>query len=296
METEYRFERREEELKREQHVKLRKQELLSGGIASFLLISLVFVFLVYRSKKTKEKANTRLEKLNHDLEETNRIKNQLFSIIAHDLRNPLSSLYGLVTLLEMKATNKKELEKLIPELVAQFKHTSTLVNNLLNWSKSQMEGYKVLPTSFDIDNVIKRNLDLLSRRFKEKEISIKLQNNSSNKVFADKNMIDIVVLNLLSNALKYSDKEDSVTIEVLESNHETIISVKDTGTGIPESKLGILFTNSFYSTSGTRNERGTGLGLMLCKEFIKLNHGKIWVESEFGIGTTIYFSIPTQEP
>tara|TARA_R110002124_G_scaffold47149_2_gene140676 strand:- start:13435 stop:15423 length:1989 start_codon:yes stop_codon:yes gene_type:complete len=296
METEYRFERREEELKREQHVKLRKQELLSGGIASFLLISLVFVFLVYRSKKTKEKANTRLEKLNHDLEETNRIKNQLFSIIAHDLRNPLSSLYGLVTLLEMKATNKKELEKLIPELVAQFKHTSTLVNNLLNWSKSQMEGYKVLPTSFDIDNVIKRNLDLLSRRFKEKEISIKLQNNSSNKVFADKNMIDIVVLNLLSNALKYSDKEDSVTIEVLESNHETIISVKDTGTGIPESKLGILFTNSFYSTSGTRNERGTGLGLMLCKEFIKLNHGKIWVESEFGVGTTIYFSIPTQEP
>lgn len=295
METEYRFERREEQLKREQNIELRKQEILSIGIASFLLISLVFIYLSYKSKKTEEKANIRLEKLNHDLEETNKIKNQLFSIIAHDLRNPLSSLYGLVSLLELKSADKLELEKLIPDLVAQFKHTSTLVNNLLNWSKSQMEGYKVIPAPFDIEDLIKKNIDLLSSRFKEKEITLKLENRISKKVFADINMIDIVILNLLSNALKYSDKEDSVTVEVIESNHEAIISVKDTGTGIPESKLGILFTNSFYSTSGTRNESGTGLGLMLCKEFVELNHGKIWVESEFRVGTTFYFSVPIQE-
>lgn len=292
METEYEFERREEELTLQQNIRLRRQKYITIGISSFLLISLIFVFIIYRSKKYEEKANVRLESLNNDLEETNKIKNQLFSIIAHDLRNPLSSLYGLVSLLEMKAADKHELEKLIPELVLQFKHTSTLLNNLLNWSKSQMEGYKVLPTKFDIMEVIQNNLELLSNRFEEKGILIQLPENPSGIVYADQNMLDIVVLNLFSNALKYSDKGDIVSVEISNANKELIVSVKDTGIGIPKDKLEILFTSSFYSTSGTRNEKGTGLGLMLCKEFIEKNNGSIWVESDFGKGTTFSFSVP----
>lgn len=295
METEYEFERREEELTLQQNIRLRRQELLTIGISSSLLISLIFVFIVYRGKKYEEKANIRLESLNNDLEETNKIKNQLFSIIAHDLRNPLSSLYGLVSLLEMKAADKHELEKLIPELVSQFKNTSTLLNNLLNWSKSQMEGYMVLPTQFDIMEVISNNLELLSNRFDEKGILIQLPENASHMVHTDRNMLDIVVLNLLSNALKYSDQGDIVSIGISTAEKELIISVKDTGIGIPKEKLKILFTNSFYSTSGTRNEKGTGLGLMLCKEFIEKNKGAIWVESDFGEGTTFYFSIPNTD-
>lgn len=292
IEAEYKFSRREEELRNVQTARLRTQRLITTGAASFLLVSLFFIFIVYRSKKSKEDANVRLAKLNHDLEETNKIKNRLFSIIAHDLRKPLSSLYGLVTLLEMKAANKMDLEKLIPNLVSQFKHTSTLLNNLLNWAKSQMEGYKVIPAQFDILDLLKSNSTLLIQRFSEKGISISIPEETNSEVLADRNMIDLVILNLFSNALKYCDKGDSVIISASVSKGFLTVSVKDTGTGIPQNKLTLLFTNSFYSTSGTRNEPGTGLGLMLCKEFIERNHGNIWVESEFGEGTTFFFSLP----
>jgi signal transduction histidine kinase len=295
LEAEYNFERKEEELRREQSVKLKNQRMVLSGVTSFFLISLVFIFVFYSSKKNKEKANLRLESLNKDLEETNKIKNQLFSIIAHDLRNPLSSLYGLVTLLEMKVADKKELERLIPELVSQFKHTSTLLNNLLNWSKSQMQGYKIIPIKFDVNELFRKNIELLSHRFKEKEISVIIKDEKSLSVFADKNMIDLVILNLLSNALKYCDKKDEVTIYSESKPDFITFSVKDTGTGIPENKIGLLFTSSFYSTNGTRNEAGTGLGLMLCKEFIEKNGGKIWVESDAGQGTIFHFTLPIND-
>ncbi|MEQ9089759.1 MAG: ATP-binding protein [Balneola sp.] len=295
LEAEYNFERKEEELRREQSVKLKNQRIVLSGVTSFFLISLVFIFVFYSSKKKEEKANLRLENLNKDLEETNKIKNQLFSIIAHDLRNPLSSLYGLVTLLEMKVADKKELERLIPELVSQFKHTSTLLNNLLNWSKSQMQGYKIVPTKFDVNELVRTNIELLSHRFKEKEISVVIKDENPLSVFADKNMVDLVMLNLLSNALKYCDKKDEVEVYSESKPGFITFSVKDTGTGIPENKIGLLFTSSFYSTNGTRNEAGTGLGLMLCKEFIEKNGGKIWVESEFGQGTTFHFTLPVND-
>lgn len=292
LEAEYNFEKKEEELRREQSIKLKNQRIVLSSVTSFFLISLVFLFVFYSSKKNKEKANLRLESLNKDLEETNKIKNQLFSIIAHDLRNPLSSLYGLVTLLEMKAADKKELDRLIPELVSRFKHTSTLLNNLLNWSKSQMQGYKIVPAIFDVNVLFRNNIELLSHRFKEKEITVVIKNEKPLSVLADKNMIDLVILNLLSNALKYCDKKDEVTIYSESKPGFITFSVKDTGTGIPENKIDLLFTSSFYSTNGTRNERGTGLGLMLCKEFIEKNDGKIWVESDFGQGTTFHFTLP----
>jgi signal transduction histidine kinase len=295
LEAEYNFERREQELKREQSIALKNQRIILGGVSSFFLVSLIFIFTFYKSKKNKEKANLLLEDLNKDLKETNNIKNQLFSIIAHDLRNPLSSLYGLVTLLEMKTSSQEEMEKLIPELVSQFKHTSTLLNNLLNWSKSQMQGYKILPTKFDIFELFRTNSEVLASRFQNKDISITIDSKNSGFVFADRNMIDVVVLNILSNALKYCDKEDSVIISSTSQSGFVTISVNDSGMGIPKNKIKLLFTSSFYSTSGTRNEAGTGLGLMLCREFIEKNGGKIWVESTFGKGATFYFTLPIHD-
>jgi len=294
MQAEYEFERREEALVTEQNTRLRKQRVITGGISSVFGLSLIFIFIVYKGKKAKDKANLRLEKVNSDLEETNRIKNQLFSIIAHDLRNPLTSLYGLVTLLEMKVTKQEDLQKLIPDLASQFKHTSTLLNNLLNWAKSQMDGYKVIPVLFNISKIFRSNMEILNKRFQEKGISVSIDNSNSVMVYADKNMIDLVVLNLLSNALKYCDKNDSVSIGTSTNGNKLKFEVKDSGTGIPENKIALLFTNSFYSTSGTRNEAGTGLGLMLCKEFIERNNGEIWVESEFGKGTSFFFTLPAK--
>jgi signal transduction histidine kinase len=158
-----------------------------------------------------------------------------------------------------------------------------------------MQGYKILPTKFDIFELFRTNSEVLASRFQNKDISITIDSKNSGFVFADRNMIDVVVLNILSNALKYCDKEDSVIISSTSQSGFVTISVNDSGMGIPKNKIKLLFTSSFYSTSGTRNEAGTGLGLMLCREFIEKNGGKIWVESTFGKGATFYFTLPIHD-
>ncbi len=291
LQAQYDFEQREEVLlarEREQQANLDKQTIIIYGILALLLISLVSFFLVYRSYRLKESANQKLQ-------ETNRVKNRLFSIIAHDLRGPLSSLYGIVSLIEMNAASQERMKELLPAMVTRFKHTSDLLNNLLHWAKSQMNGYKVLPEKFDLKKVIEKNVELLAYRFKDKGISISVDTHSSQMVFADPNMIDLVVLNLLSNAVKYCHPGDQVNIRFESGDGHIKCYVNDTGVGIPEEAMSKLFTNNFYSTNGTRNENGTGLGLMLCKDFIHRNNGEIWAESEMGKGSTFGFSLPTSE-
>lgn len=292
METEYKFKRREEELKQQQQQELQQQSFIVKSVGAGLFLSLLIVLLIYRSNVRQDKANRRLEKLNKELKETNKIKNQLFSIIAHDLRKPLSNLYGMVTLLEMDSANQNQIKKLIPQLVTQFKQTSNLVNNLLNWAKSQMEGYKVIPENFNIHTLIDDNIKLLQSKFDEKKISISQNYNDNDIVIADKNMINLVVLNLLSNALKFCDENDSVTVITSTNKNTLTIEVKDTGVGIPSDKISQLFNHSFYSTSGTRKENGTGLGLLLCKDFVEKNNGTIRAESTQGVGTSIFFTLP----
>ncbi len=284
LETEFEFRLREEQIKRAQIAALNRQKLYLQIVLCVLIISLIVALVIYRSRK-------KLEKLNRELGETNEIKNRLFSIIAHDLRNPLSSLYGMVTLLEMNSASKEKIQNLIPQLVDQFKHTSNLLNNLLNWSKSQMEGYKVIPEFFDIDELFKENITLLKSRIDEKKIDVNIDSSIPGKVFADKNMINLVILNLLSNAVKFSDENDSVTITKSLKDSELIVQVRDTGVGIPDNKLDTIFTKSFYSTAGTRDEKGTGLGLMLCREFIEKNGGEIWLDNTLEKGTAFYFTV-----
>lgn len=292
METEYKFKRREEDLKQKQIQELQQQSTIVKSVGAGLFVSLLIALLIYRSNVRQEKTNKRLEKLNTELKETNKIKNQLFSIIAHDLRKPLSNLYGMVTLLEMDSVNQKQVKKLIPHLVTQFKQTSNLVNNLLNWAKSQMDGYKVIPEDFNIHTLIDENVKLLQSKFDEKKIIVSQNYNESGIVTADKNMINLVVLNLLSNSLKYCDENDSVIVTSTAESNTLLVEVKDTGVGIPLDKISQLFNHSFYTTSGTRNENGTGLGLLLCKEFIEKNNGSIRAESTQGVGTSIFFTLP----
>ncbi len=292
LEAEFEFKLREEEIENARIAEQNKQNLYFGIVAGGLILSLVFGFILFRSKKRQEEANQQLSKVNDELEETNHIKDQLFSIIAHDLRNPLSSLYGMITLFEMKSAKQEEIERLIPVLAEQFKHTSNLLNNLLNWAKSQMEGYQVIKENFRIGDLIEDNIKLLKSRFEEKEITVAFEDNNREKVCADRNMINLVLLNLLSNTVKFCDKGDSVTITTQKNENYIEVKIRDTGVGISDDKIKTIFTNSFYSSAGTREEKGTGLGLMLCKEFVEKNDGEIWFDNTLEKGTAFYFTIP----
>lgn len=290
------FSQQEQRLRAEAQI-LRQRIVIIGSI---VIIILVFSILIIQRNKAKERliANEMLIRKNEiievearKLDEANSIKNRLFSIIAHDLRNPLSSLQGVIQLIEMKAASKKELDRILPYLTSKFENTSIMLGNLLEWSMSQMDGYHIIPENFDLTELVKNQFEIVRSRSDEKELSISLPTNSV-EVFADKNMIGIVILNLLSNAIKFTGLHGRITIIINDTLDEITISVTDTGKGIPSDKLPYILNDEFKSTQGTKGEKGTGLGLIICKEFIQKNQGKIWIQSEESTGTTVSFSLP----
>lgn len=303
--AEYEFYQFQNELLLQQRVqeitnqaKLNRQKLFLILVIVILLISALIIFFMYKSNIQKKKnnelllaKNIEIEEKAHKLEQANSIKSRLFSILSHDLRGPLSSLSGVISLIEMNVSSKKAMESLLPEVDKRFKYTSTLLNNLLEWSHSQMEGYKVEPSHFDILEIFREKKSLLNIKLEEKELVF----NASEKnyiVNADRHMIELVVQNLVANAIKYCHRNGEITVEVIDKNGEALVSITDTGIGITEDKISEIFSNNFYSTKGTENEKGTGLGLMLCRDFIGRNNGKIWVESEEGKGSTFFFTLP----
>jgi signal transduction histidine kinase len=310
LEAEYEF--REKELQMREAQQLQNMENASRVASrntlirislSLLFIAVVVAYAQYRNSRLRKKANDLLREKNDQielqskrLEEMNDIKMHLFSIIAHDLRVPLSSLYGFITLNQMDELSKEKIQELIPELDDKFRYTSNLLNNLLNWAKSQLGGYKVIPEPINLKELVVENEKLLAFQAEEKQIRI--QNNLKDiTVFADKNMIGLVVLNLLSNAIKFTPEKGSITLWAEQNDTFIQFNIKDSGVGIPEDKLSLLFEEtSFYTTDGTNAEKGTGLGLMLCKDFIRKNNGAFWAVSQVGNGSTFSFTIPKNKP
>jgi signal transduction histidine kinase len=297
-------EQKQELLLAQQEQKLRSEaQILRQRItiaSTLVIIILVLSIMWIQRNKAKERLvanemlirkNQIIEEKARKLDEANSIKNRLFSIIAHDLRNPLSSLQGVIQLIEMRAASKEELDRILPYLTSKFENTSILLGNLLEWSMSQMDGYHVKPENFDLTQLVKDQYEIVRGRTDEKELSISLPTNTVT-VNADKNMIGIVVLNLLSNAIKFTDLHGRITVIINDTLDEVTISVTDTGKGISSEKLPFILNDQFESTKGTRGEKRTGLGLIICKEFIQKNNGRIWIQSEEDSGTTVSFSLP----
>jgi signal transduction histidine kinase len=166
----------------------------------------------------------------------------------------------------------------------------------LNWAKSQLDGYSVNPEHFDCSTIIKENVNLISSQAEEKEISIINRVEVENYVYADVNMIGLVVLNLLSNAVKFTKNGGEIVIWSDEKESKTEFHIQDNGIGISGKELTkLLEETNFRTTDGTNNEKGTGLGLMLCKDFIHKNNGKISAQSEVGKGSTFTFTLPKNE-
>ncbi len=233
-----------------------------------------------------------LEEKTHQLTELNSLKNKLFSIIAHDLKAPLYALRNLFRNVQLYDLPGDEIKLLIPEVVNELTYTTGLMENLLQWAKSQMQADSVKPQLLDIARIAKEVLQLLRLQAEAKHIYIDSKIERPVFVYADRDMINLVLRNLLSNAIKFTPEEGSISIEAREMRSHIEVSVQDTGTGISREGLQKLQDENYFSTRGTEGEAGTGLGLMLCKEFLTRNGGEMRIESEPGKGSTFAFTLP----
>lgn len=236
---------------------------------------------------------------NQKLRDANLTKDKFFSIIAHDLRSPFTSILGFSRLLNEEYDDFPDAERkmMIRQILSSTESTFQLLDNLLTWARSQLGRTVFNPEPFDIESLIVETLNQSIPQAKIKSITLKALVTDKSIVFGDVNMIRTVLRNLISNAIKFSYEGSSVIVETTRQKDSIVICVTDSGTGIEPKTLKALFSldEKVTSTKGTANEKGTGLGLILCKEFIEKNGGTITAESKVGEGSKFCFSIPVKQ-
>ncbi|TMI63595.1 MAG: HAMP domain-containing histidine kinase [Bacteroidetes bacterium] len=246
-------------------------------------------------RKQKEeiaaKAN-QLEKQTIQLNEIDAFKNRLFSIVSHDLRGPLHALRNLFQEVEKQKLSAREVKELVPEVLKDLNYATELTDNLLNWAKSQMTGAMVTPQVIKVSPMITEIVKLIRLQAELKEIKIDCELKDDLSIYADSDMIRLVIRNLLSNAIKFTPSGGTVSVFTDATAENVEIIVKDTGEGMDGTTLEKIRSNSYYTTQGTAGEMGTGLGLMLCSDFLRKNKGLLHIESTKGKGSIFSFILP----
>lgn len=231
-----------------------------------------------------------------ELESLNSTKDKFFAIIAHDLKNPFSTVLGLSELLakEFESFDADKLKVFIEQIYKYSNNTFNLLENLLQWSMLQTGRMPLRPKLVNINELIIENIELLRGNALQKGITLQSKTIDDGFVFVDLSMITTVIRNLLSNAIKFTGQSGTITIEITKDGNMLKVSVEDNGVGIAEADMHKLFKIDSNPTSiGTSMEKGTGLGLILCKDFVERNGGTIWVNSQLGRGTKFFFTIPS---
>jgi len=241
------------------------------------------------------KANLHLAEKYNEIKKLNRSKDRIFSVISHDLRGPVGTLKLFADLLlqNLPGYSMGELEELISLISKQSSSVYTTLENLLLWANSQRNNISYQPIKQKIVHAVADNIALLNLGAAQKGITI--QNNISENISAtfDKNLISIVVRNLINNAIKFTEPGGNVSVNIEQDSQFYTLTVSDSGVGISPERAAKLFDKTSYETTfGTNAEKGSGLGLKLCQEFIEIHHGKIWVESEVGKGSKFCFTLP----
>jgi signal transduction histidine kinase len=247
----------------------------------------------------RKKSEMTLLQNERELKELNSTKDKLFSIIAHDLRSPFNNIIGFTQLLleNINDITLSETKKHLNIIYSSANSTLNLLDNLLNWAKSQTGKIRFHPKKIIFSDIITDVLNLERSIAKAKDITLNQYIPKYIEVYADENMLKIIVRNLISNAIKFTNKGGLISISAMIKKDFAEIVITDNGIGISKKKCRQLFAiSSNKSTQGTENEKGSGLGLILCKEFIKKIGGRIWVESEEGKGSNFKFTLPIYEP
>ena len=242
-----------------------------------------------------EEVNTQMELVsaqNNELERLNDVKNKFFSIVSHDLRSPLSTLQTLLAIYREGDIGEKELGELLIKLEDTILSTSTFLDNLLEWSKNQLEGMQINPVNFNINESIDENFALYNTKIGLKRLKVTNLTGTNIVAFADKDMIDLVVRNLLSNSIKFCNTGDEIIFKAEAKDNRMVISIRDTGPGISKEESEKIFSLEHTLSTGTQGEKGNHLGLILCRDMVMQNKGTIWFETEVGEGTTFWFDLP----
>jgi signal transduction histidine kinase len=290
-------EQREKELS-EQKELVQRQSFVRNILVVVMALTGILLFTVYRSGQRRIRINKLLiehqeeiKKRSFELEQLNKVKDKFFSIISHDLRSPINALSSILDLVDRKQITTEEFTKVAHELRLRVNNTKTLINNLLDWALLQMDNLKIQMERIDLHAIVQENITTVSS-LQLKEVSVENRIDAKTYALGDPNMINLVFRNLIMNGMKFTEAGGRIVVESKDEGNYYRISVTDNGVGIAPEIQKILFDKTAgYSTRGTANEKGTGLGLILCKEFIERNGGKIWMESEPGKGSTFYFTL-----
>lgn len=237
----------------------------------------------------------KLEKSQNELKVANASKDKLFSIIAHDMKNPFNSLLGFSEMLSLdfEELSNQEKKDAIAGIADASKEAYSLLENLLDWSRLQMDRIEFHQEKFGINSLIMQNINLLKIALNYKKIEVKKSFIEHDEVYADKNMINTVIRNLLTNAIKFSKEGKEIHLTTELNKSQLIVKIRDFGIGMSNETINNLLTqNQIQSTIGTSGEKGTGLGIILCKEFIERNGGEFKIESKPGTGSTFLFTVP----
>lgn len=236
--------------------------------------------------------NVEIEQQKEELDELNTIKTKMFSVISHDLRLPLYGLRNLFKSIQENDLPADEIKLLLPDVVKDLSGTTDMMENMLQWAKSQMKGETLTPDVLNMTEIVKNLLRALNIQATNKQIDLQLMKSEIVYAFADQGMMETVLRNLISNAIKFTPPEGSISIQLQEAGDFIEASVTDTGIGMNEETMNKIFASEYFSTKGTSNESGTGLGLMICRDFVRKNGGEISVKSTPGKGTTFTFTVP----
>ncbi len=303
-----------EEITSNYNLEKKEKELSTAKLYTYVTISFAVIIIIislslFLILKKSKKHNSELKELNIVLNEQNEKisayaeqlasanvdKDKFFSIIAHDLRTPFNPILGFAEILsrDFDDYSEQERKQMADLILLSSKNLMNLLDNLLQWSKVRLKKIKIIKKDFYLDDVVKENLRLLNHNIIQKELNV--LNNVSEKctVRGDKEMISFIIRNFISNAIKFTDRKGNIKIYNEIKNNCIKLSVEDNGIGIPEANLKNIFgINNFVKTSGTEGEQGTGLGLLISKEFISFNEGELFVDSVENSGSKFSFTVP----
>jgi len=262
-------------------------------VLSILIITLGSILL--NRARIKRQAHKIIEKQKLELEVANATKDKFFSIIAHDLRSPFSTIIGFSDFLndEYDELNDEERKAQIQDIKNTSHSTYNLLENLLTWSKIQQGRVKINPESIPLDTLLKKAIKNFQASAKLKKINLSFEPNSDIQIMTDQFSFELVIGNLINNAIKFTPAGGSIKVTGILKNNKAIVNVKDTGVGLNQTAAQKIFQiGESYTTKGTNDEKGSGLGLILCKEFIEMNGGEIWVCDKYDKGACFAFSQP----
>lgn len=278
-----RSERERSELLEETVATQRSNTIMISVLGGVMLIASIWLVVLYRKKK---KANDLLKNKTNELEEANNVKDKLLSVLAHDLRTPISNIQGVVYMIRENMLDTEDIDTALNHIDFQLQQGINTLTNYLEWAQDHRGGISADMEDIRLLELVNTAIHEIQKSAENKNVEINNMVSPKISALADKHMMNVILRNLLSNAIKYVDTGDIITVNANETNNTVELSVKDTGKGIPDNKLKNLFKPFNRVTRGTKGEIGTGLGLSLCKEFIEKQGGSIRCESEVGKGTT----------